>query len=101
MRWGWRFLVVSVLAVAPAGCGDFENSNRASTWVSAQVVRPVAIAPDTASRGERVRRQRDSAAARARRRPGAAAARRARLTGPINTKFQGLTTFRGNASRDY
>ncbi len=29
------------------------------------------------------------------------AARRAHLVGPINTTFPGLTTFRGNASRDY
>ena len=47
------------------------------------------------------RPKRPSPAQRARARAAARAARLARLTGPINTKFGGLTTFRGNASRDY
>jgi PQQ-like domain len=94
MRRWW----LPLLAIPLVGCGNVSTSNRASDWVSAQVVQPVAVA---APHGGQARPERPSPAQRARARAAARAARLARLTGPINTKFGGLTTFRGNASRDY
>ncbi len=100
MRWSLPALLGCALAIALAGCGDVSTSNRASNWLSAQVVRPV-TSPDAPSVKARPPSPKESRAARARASARRAAARRARLVGPINTRFPGLTTFRGNASRDY
>ena len=92
-----------MLAAGVAGCGNLATPNReASDWLSARIMSPAGQMPT--SRGADAppaKPPRITAADRARARVRAAAARRTRLTGPINTRFLGLTTFRGNASRDY
>jgi putative pyrroloquinoline-quinone binding quinoprotein len=90
---GARALLVGLLVAAMlAGCGSLVTLND---------VRTATAREHPASNRARGSSAANSAARRARRARERARARRARLTGPINTRFGGLTTFRGNASRDY
>jgi outer membrane protein assembly factor BamB len=86
----WALIAVALLIAGFEGCANA---------TPADVVKAPSAAAAGGPSGHASRAQRRARAARAR----AVARRRrlARLTGPINTRFPGLTTFRGNASRDY
>jgi outer membrane protein assembly factor BamB len=86
----WALIAVALLIAGFEGCADATPSD---------VVRAPSVNAAGAQNGPASRAQRRAWAARAR--AGARRRRLAGLTGPINTRFPGLTTFRGNASRDY